>query len=183
MNDYTPFTPFICVDLAIGWQSCTELTIDRTYIEGAVVKDRTWNGRAVTMSDPAFDLMSVVIKASGPGEMRPPALDHVQRLPSFQAVPSFILPDIFYTGETMRTLARDPHPGSIRVLTLGFEDVPFTVDGRVVTLLAPAPAVLRIYYRPVLELTVWEPLKETTVEGLAEVSWELPCQEVGGPDE
>jgi hypothetical protein len=83
----------------------------------------------------------------------------------------------------MRTLARDPHPGSVRVLTLGFEDIPFTVDGRVVTLLAPATAVLRIYYRPILELTVWEPLKETTVEGLAEVSWELPCQEVGGPDE
>lgn len=183
MNEYTTLTSLICLDLAIGWQSCSDLTIDRSYIEGAVVKDRTWNGAAVDMSDPAFDLMSVTIKASGPGELRPPALDHVQHLPSFQCVPSFELTDVIYPGGTMRTLARDPHPGSVRVLTLGFDDMPFSMDGRLITLSAAAPSVLRVYYRPVLTLTVWEALKVTDSDNSKEVSWELICQEVGGPDE
>lgn len=183
MTEYTTLTSMICLDLAMGWQSCSELTIDRSYIEGSVVKDRTWNGAAVDMSDPAFDLMTVSIKASGPGELRPPALDHVQHLESFQCVPSFEIPDVIYAGGTMRTLSRDPHPGSIRVLTLDFTDVPFSVHGRLITLMVPATSILRIYYRPILTLTVWEPIKVSDNDNSKEVSWELVCQEVGGPDE
>ena len=183
MTNFAPMTSMICSDLAIGWQTCTDLTFDFQPIEDAMYLDRTWNGAVEDMSDPAFDLFSVTIRSSGPAELRAPALDNVRRKAEFLCVPTFELDDVFYAGEAIRTLKRDPHPGSIRVLTLGFTDVPFTAAGRVITLSAAAPSVLRIYYRPVLKLKVFQPWKQTYSDANTEVSWELYCEEVGGPDE
>ncbi|WP_296071526.1 hypothetical protein [uncultured Agrobacterium sp.] len=183
MSTFAPMTPMICTDLAIGWQTCTDLSFDFGPIEDAMYHDRTWNGALEDMSDPAFDVFFVSIRSAGPAELRAPALDNVRRKSQFVCVPSFELDDVIYTGETVRTLKRDPHPGSLRVLTSGFDDIPFSVDGRVVTLASPAPSTLRVYYRPVLTLKVVQPWKQTFSDANVEVSWELYCEEVGGPDE
>ncbi|QND41822.1 hypothetical protein HB770_04070 [Rhizobium leguminosarum bv. viciae] len=183
MGLYAPMTCMVCADLAIGWQTCTDLSFDFAPIEDSMYLDRTWNGAVEDMSEPEFDLYSVTIRSSGPGELRAPALDNVRRKAEFTCVPTFELDDVIYLGESVRTLRRDPHAGSVRVLDREFNDIPFSIAGRVVTLAAPAASVLRIYYRPIFRLKVFQPWKQTFGDKDVEVSWELYCEEVGGPDE
>ena len=178
-----PLTSMICLDFGLGWQTCTDLEFEHSPIESSMHIDRTWNGAAEDMSDPAFDLFAVSIKSQGAGELRAPALDRLRRLDEFVCVPTFEFVDTIRATGTTRTLIRDPYEPSIRVLDEAFNDIPFSVSGRVITLSSPATSTLRIYYRPILSLKVFAPWKETFVESAAEVSWELYCEEVGGPDE
>ncbi len=174
-------TTLICEDLALGWQSGFDISCDLNPISEWMEKERTWNAELVDLADPAFRLFQVTI-GSGEGEIRPPALMAILRQPFFYIVPPAELPDGIPLGGTMRTLDRDPHPGSVVCVDPEFNAVPFTVDGRVITLSAPASTPVRIYYRPVLKVTLTEPWKLSESERLAESSWSFNAAEVGGDE-
>lgn len=172
----------ICTDLAMGWQTGLDLEIEMKPIAESGDIRRTWNGKAVNLADPAFSLFEVRIR-SGEQEQRTPALSQLWPGTVIQLVPPLALADRIATGGTARTLARDPYLPSLRVLDLGYNnDVEHSVAGRVVTLASAALAPIRIYYRPVLNLMVTEPWSVSGREMRGEVSWDLTCQEVGGPD-
>ncbi|MGO8083480.1 hypothetical protein [Rhizobium leguminosarum] len=172
-------TALICTDLAIGWQTGFDITSEMGSISEAGDMTRSWNGRKVNLAMPEFRLYYVRI-SSGQGEVRSPALSRMWPGTVFTMVPINELPDVIPTGMQSRTLERDPHPGSIRCVDPEFNAIPFAVDGRVVTLAAPAATPVRIYFRPVLTLIVTAPWKETFREAGAEVSWSLECEELGG---
>lgn len=172
-------TSLICTDLAIGWLSGFDLTIEMSPIASSANLVRDWNGRLHDWSDPNFRLFSVRI-TSGEGEMRSPALSQLWPGSTFQIVPPTKLSDTIPAGGTMRTLARDPFPGSLKCVDLNWNDVDFTVDGRTVTLAEPAATPVRIYYRAELAVMVTEPWRESLRESRDSVSWELMCEEVGG---
>jgi len=181
MATYRSPTTLICSNLAVGWQTGFDLTIDINPIAESAAMERTWNGRLVNLADDAFKLFEVRI-SSGEGDMRPPALDEMWPGKVFSLVPPVGCEHSsrIAQGGTTRTLIRDPHPGSVRCLDLGFVDIPFTVSGRVVTLDAPAETPVRIYYRPVFELMVYAPYSKSQRETRAEAAWSIQAQEVGG---
>ncbi|MEF3134624.1 hypothetical protein OS035_24515 [Rhizobium sp. 268] len=172
-------TQLIAPDLALGWQSGTDLTFTMRPISESAQKERTWNGKIVGLGSPEFRLYSYRI-TSGAGEYRMPALSRMWPDTVFSIVPPLPLGDVIPTGFQSRTLERTPYAPSVRCLTLGFEDVPFTLNGDVVTLSSPAAAPVRIYYQPILEVVVTEPWEATLREQAADVSWSLTCEEVGG---
>lgn len=178
MQHVSPST-LICVDLALGFQSGFDLSVDMNPIDMSSDMRRTWNGRLLNLADPAFRLYKVRI-ASGEGEIRAPALSRLWPGTECQLVPPAELSDMIAPGGTSRTLQRTPHVDSIRVYDLAFNALPFTIVGRVLTLASPAATVIRIYYRPILDLMVTEPWAINTRATRAEVSWELVSEEVGG---
>lgn len=178
MQHVSPST-LICTDLAIGFQTGFDLSVDMRPISEAVDRRRTWNGAFKNLADPAFRLYAVRI-SSGEGEIRAPALSRLWPGFEFQLIPPSELDDQIATGGTAMTLQRMPYVESIRVIDLKFNSIPFTVSGKIVTLAAPAATPVRIYYRPILDLVVSDVWTKNTRASRAEVSWELPCEEVGG---
>lgn len=174
-------TQLIAPDLALGWQSGADLTFTLRPVSEAAEMDRTWNGRKVNLASDEFRLYSVRI-SSGSAEYRMPALAEMWPGTQFSIVPPLRLGDVIPTGSQSRTLGRTPYAPSVRSLTLDFIDVPFTLDGNVVTLAAPATAPVRIYYQPELQVMVTEPWEATLREKDADVSWSMTCEEVGGED-
>lgn len=172
-------TKLIAPDLALGWQSGADLTFTVRPISEASEMARSWNGKAVNLGSSEFRLYSIRI-SSGAGEHRMPALSRMWPGTEFSIVPPLALGDVIPTGVQSRTLERTPYAPSVRCLSLGFEDVPFTLVGNVLTLAAPAAAPVRIYYQPVLEVVVTEPWEATLREQAVDVSWSLTCEEVGG---
>lgn len=168
----------IAPDLALGWQSGADLTFTVRPISESAQMERTWNGKKVDLGSPEFRLYSIRI-SSGSAEYRMPALSRMWPGTVFSVVPPLALGDVIPTGSQSRTLERTPYALSVRCLTLGFEDVSFTLDGDVVTLSSPAVTPVRIYYQPVLEVVVTEPWEATLREQAADVSWSLTCEEVG----
>lgn len=179
MFDASP-TTLICPDLAVGWQSCQDLSVEISPIAESADMTRTWNGVGVNLAAPEFQLYAVRL-TSGAAELRSPALSRLWPGSAFQLVPPSEFGDFIADGNDSCTLLRDPYPGSVRCLTAGFDDVAFSVLDRVVTLDAPASGLVRVYYRPVLYLMVWAPWSETFRERDAEVSWSLETQEYGAP--
>lgn len=179
MTQHVSPSTLICTDLALGYQSGFDLTVDMRPIAMSSDMRRTWNGRLLNLSDPAFRLYQVRIN-SGEGEIRAPALSALWPGTEFQLVPPSELSDMIAPGGTSRTLQRTPYVDSIRVKDLGFSDIPFTVADRVITLAAPAATAVRIFYRPILDLMVTEPWTVSTRASRAEVSWDLLAEEVGG---
>lgn len=178
MQHVSPST-LICTDLALGFQSGFDLSIDMSPIDMSSDMRRTWNGRLVNLADAAFRLYKVRV-ASGEGEIRAPALSRLWPGTEFQLVPPSELGDMIAPGGSSRTLQRAPHVESIRVYDLAFNALPFTVAGKVLTLTSPAVTAVRIYYRPILDLMVTEPWSINTRATRAEVAWELVSEEVGG---
>jgi hypothetical protein len=179
MTHHISPSTLICTDLALGYQSGFDLSVDMKPIPMSSDMRRTWDGRLLNLADPAFRSYEVRI-SSGEGEIRAPALSRLWPGTEFQLVPPSELGDMVAVGGTSRTLQRTPFVGSIRVYDLAFNAVPFTVAGKVLTLAAPAATAVRIYYRPILELMVTEPWSVNTRASRAEVSWELVSEEVGG---
>ncbi len=168
----------VCSAMPLGWQSGTDLTANISLIDDAADMRRSWNGRIRNFADPAFRLYRVEI-SSGDGEYMTPALTRLMPGDEFDIVFDADFEDFIVTGATTRTLIRNPHPGSIRVKNLGWDDVPFSVAGRVVTLSSAAATPVRISYRPVLQVAVTEPVKWTERASDRKVSWSLVTEEVG----
>lgn len=179
MSQHVSPSTLICTDLALGYQSGFDLSVDMKPIPMSADMRRTWNGRLLNLADAAFRLYEVRI-ASGEGEIRAPALSRLWPGTEFQLVPPSELGDTIAAGGTNRTLQRTPYIDSIRVYDLAFNALPFTVAGKVLTLTSPAATAVRIYYRPILNLMVTEPWSINTRASRAEVSWELVSEEVGG---
>ena len=177
--EYAPITTLICDDLAIGWQTGNDLSVTVAPIAASANFVRSWNGRAKILTAPEFELFSVRISASG--DVRPPALADFFAGKTFDLVPVDWPAEVIPTGGWMRTLRRNPYPGSIRVLTLGFEDVAFGLDGRNV-MIDERDEPVRIYYRPMLTLFVTEPWTSTYRENSQEVTWELVAEELEPPN-
>lgn len=167
---YGPTTALVCTDLALGWHSALDLTCTLSPVDESADIRRTWNGKAVNLAAAEFRLFAVEI-ASGESEMRAPALGRLWPGSILWISPTVDLGEYIAVGETSITLQRTPLAGSVRCLTLGFEDVAHTVDGDVVTLAAPATGAIRVYYRPVLECIVTEPWSISDRKRRAEVSW------------
>lgn len=87
--------------------------------------------------------------------------------------------DVIAVGGTSRTLSRDPHPNSIRCLDLNFNDIPFTISGRVLTLDAAATATTRIYYRPIFDVVVTSPWTVSAQDNRGTVTWSIQFEEQG----
>lgn len=177
MTYETP-TSLICPALGIGWQSGNNLSEDCRLIQGARQWERNWNAVPKDLADPEFNLMSIRI-SSGDSELRPPAIDSVDELEFFDIVPIKLFSRVIPAGSTATVFARDLHPGSVRCLDLGFEDVPFTVSGRTVTLDAPAVSPVRVYGRCVLTVFAKD-WSLTSMDMSAEVAWWIEMEEVGG---
>lgn len=175
--DYPIPTTLLCEDLALGWQTGFDIVSTLSPIAESASVVRSWNGIAKNLAADEFKLFAVRLSASG--DMRPPALSRLWPGATFQVVPTDELGDSIASGGSSRTLIRTPHPGSVRCLDLAFNDIPFTVAGKVVTLDAPAEATVRIFYRPVLEVFVVEPWTSTWRERSAEQSWDLSAEETG----
>lgn len=174
----TPST-LICTDLALGYQSGLDLTVDMRPISTSADMRRTWNGRLLNLADPAFRLFQVRL-SSGDEEIRAPALSRLWPGTEFDIVPPSELGDMIAPGGTSRTLQRTPHIPSLRVYDLEFNAVPFVISGKVLTLTSPAATAVRIYYRPELHCMVTEPWSISTRASRASVSWDLMSEEVGG---
>ncbi|CAN7330020.1 hypothetical protein [Neorhizobium tomejilense] len=179
MTQHISPSTLICTDLAIGYQSGIDLSVDMKPIGLSADMRRTWNGRLVNLADPAFRLYQIGI-SSGEGEIRAPALSRLWPGVEFQLVPPAELSDMIAPGGTSRTLQRTPYIPSIRVYDLAFNAVPFNVAGKVITLVSPAVTAVRIFFRGVYDLTVTEPWSVNTRASRAEVSWTLVSEETGG---
>lgn len=178
MSEFPITTSLISDDLAMGWQTALDLQVSISPISDASQIVRTWNGKALNLAAEEFQLFRVDISSSM--DMRPPALSKMWPGATFTMVPPAELSDVIGNGGTSRTLIRDPYEGSVRCLTRNFEDVDFSVNGRVVTLDTAATEPVRIYFRPILHLFVVEPWSVSTAERRAEVSWNLVTEEQGG---
>jgi hypothetical protein len=166
-------TSLIISELGIGWQSGLDIHESLKPIEAGELR-RTVNGDLVNLTSVEFRRLVLRISSD---DIRPPALSHLWRGDVLTVVPVTELGDLIPAGGHSRTLVRDPHPGSVRCLTLAFGDVPCTVDGRVVTLSSPAAEPARIYYRPSLTMMVsgWS-VDES--EAAASSSWSLDLEEI-----
>lgn len=172
-------TQLIAPDLALGWQSGVDLTFELRPIGESSANERSWNGKNVNLASEEFRLYAVRI-SSGRYEYLPPALAALWPGDEFDIVPPLKLGDMIPTGGQSRTLARKPHPATVRCLTLAFDDVAFSVNDSVVTLVAPATSPVRIFYQPEMRVFVKDPWEQTFKERDVDVSWSLPCEEVGG---
>ncbi|WP_428427325.1 hypothetical protein [Pararhizobium sp.] len=179
MSEQQSPTKIICDRLAIGWQTGFDLSVTITPIAASGDIERNWNGKYVDLSEPEFRLFSVRI-TSGDAEMRAPALARLWPGTVFTIVPSTPFEDMIPVGGTTVVFERLIHPGSVRCLDLEFNDVPFTVVGRTVTLSSPAATPVRVSARYELEVIVTEPWSITDQETKASVSWSLGTEEVGG---
>lgn len=177
MSEFPITTTLISDDLAMGWQTALDLQISMSPISDSAEIVRTWNAKAINLAAEEFRLFRVEISSSM--DMRPPALSGMWPGATFTMVPPSELSDVIMTGGSSRTLIRTPYEGSVRCLTRNFEDVPFSVDGRVVTLEGPALEPVRVYFRPILHLFVVDPWQTTSAERRAEVSWSLITEEQG----
>jgi hypothetical protein len=177
MSEYEPLTTLIAPALGIGWQSGTDLTVDVQPIAASGNIVRNWNGIAKNLADPEFRLFAIRI-SSGEGEYRPPALANMWPGATFTIVPPNEYALLIPTGGTTAVFPRLVH--SARALTLGFDDVEFTVSGKSVTLSSPATEPVRVYARWIHEVMVIEPWTESYQERIAESRWSLSTEEVGG---
>lgn len=180
---YNSPSTLICTDLAIGWQTGFDLTVDVRPIGESKDNRRTVNARNVNLADPMFRLLSVRI-SSGNGEQRPPALSRMFPGDEFQLVlpRGAELSDMIAVGGTARTLIRTPFAGSVKVMDLKGNPVAFTLAGKVVTLEVPAATPVRIYFLPVLDLFVGDPFSLSAQVNRAAVGWEIYSEEIGGEE-
>jgi hypothetical protein len=169
----------ICADLAVGWFTGLGMTDTYSPIAESADMVRSWNGRAKNLADEEFQLYRFRISSSKDGV--PPALSRLFPGQLLNIVPSSQFGDYIGVGGSSRTLVRQPHAVTVRCLDLDWNDIPFTVAGKVVTLAEAATKPVRIFYRPELEVFVWEPWTVTTDEHQAEVSWDLVVEETGPP--
>ncbi len=169
----------VCSALPVGWLSGMDLTANISMIDAAADMRRSWNGEARNFADPLFNLYRVEL-SSGAGEYLTPALADLTPGTQFDIVIDGFFDSQIPSGGTMKTLPRTPHPDFIIVKNLAWDDVPFTVDGRLITLAEPADGPIRIRYRPILTVVVWEPVKWSVKANSREVSWSLVTEELGG---
>lgn len=157
-TQYPVPTAMICSDIALGWQSCMNLTTEISPIEEAARMRRTWNGTAINLARPAFQLLRVTLTCEG--DMVSPALAHMWPGKRFQLIPAEELSE-----PTWEPQQRTAYPGSMRILDQHFQ---------------PASSGRR-FYRPVLDLVVWDPWFISGREADKVVSWSLPAQEYAPP--
>ena len=181
IGTHTSPTTMICADLAIGWQTGFDLTLAIRPIGDSAQMERTVNSAALNLADPLFRLLSVRI-SSGEGEQLPPSLENMFPGDTLSLVPpkSAVMSASIAVGGTTRTLLRTPYAGSIRCIDPSNNSVAFTVVGKVVTLTAAATTPVRIYYLPVLSLTVFEPFDLSYRTSQATVAWNIYTEETGG---
>jgi len=171
----------VCAAMPLGWQTGIDMTASLDLIEEATIIKRSWNGRARSFADPAFQLYKVTL-TSGEGELKAPPFTRLMPGTEFEIVIEMDFEDFIATGGIVRTLIRDPYPGSIRVKNLGWDNIPFSIDGRVLTLATPAVTPVRISYRPVLQVMVTEAPKPTESASTKKVTWSLGLEEQGSDD-
>ncbi|MGX9991614.1 hypothetical protein ACS4RR_021025 [Rhizobium sp. Z1P35] len=167
-----------CSAMPLGWQSGTDMTANISLIDDAADMRRSWNGRIRNFADPSFRLYRVEL-SSGDGEYMTPALTRLMPGDEFSLTIDADFEDFIATGGTTRTLTRDPYAGSIKAKNLGWNDIPFSIAGRVVTLSSAAATPVRISYRPVLQVAVTEPVKWSERATDRKVSWSLTVEEIG----
>ena len=170
-------TRLILPGIPLGWQTGLNIRENLQAIEFGELR-RTVNGTLLNLIPIEFRKYSLTISSD---DMRPPALSRLWKGTELNGVvPVSELGDFILMGGTSRTLERTPYAGSVRLL--GPDGlpaaVPFTINGKIVTLTGAAPFDLRIYYRPVLRMLVSAAWTNAETERSAVSSWTLPLEEV-----
>lgn len=128
----------------IGIQERRE-EIDRTEMR------RSLNGTAVPLRPLYGTLYRLSLSASGPATRWTPAFSHLTKTGVYRIASTQHLDGQIRRGETRCLLTRDPVPGTVRAFRaddLDETQLLLNVDGRVVTLSAPAPADVYVAYLP-----------------------------------
>ncbi len=176
MNEYTTPTEILAAALGLGWQTGFDLSVELSPIAASANIVRNWNGIAKNLVDPEFRLFA--IRISSGDDMRPPALANLWPGTVFSIVPPNEVMIVIPTGGTAAVFPRAVH--SARALTMGFDDVSSSINGKTVTLSAPATEPVRVYARQQYEVIVTEPWRETYREVEAASQWQLATEELGG---
>lgn len=169
----------ISASIPMGWQTGMDLSVEMSLIPQSADMKRSINGRLKNFSDPAFNLYRLKI-TSGSGELK--AVPFTRLVPGtvFDIELATDFEDFIAPGGSVRTLVRAPKDGSVRVRDRHFQPVPFSIDGSILNLAAPATDVVFISYKPVLHCMISAPISVTESEQRNDVSWSVEAEEVGG---
>ncbi|MBY5684822.1 hypothetical protein HFO32_22120 [Rhizobium leguminosarum] len=175
MYDNTP-SKIRAPALGLGWLSGMDLTAELAPADGAIDMRQDVNFRWDNWAYEENDLYFVTL-SSGEGEHRFPALCEMFGREDVEVELFTKFNQVILPGQTSITLRRPPVAGSVSVKGTGWDDLPFTILDRAITLSAPPPTYGRVFYHPRLTLRLRGPWRMRAVEQSGSADWQAPFAE------